>query len=91
VTLNLAYALCSLGLAFGITAFTTFSVRTESHPSLFVSSFVVSVLAIDALMWANRIPYDMATLLTGVGVVIGAAFTVGIRIARWAERRWGVS
>jgi hypothetical protein len=87
----LAYALSALGLGFGITAFTTFSVRTESQPRLFVTSFLVSVVAIDALMWANRIPLEMATLLAVVGLVIGAAFTVGIRIARWAERRWGVS
>jgi hypothetical protein len=78
-------------MGFGITAFTTFSVRTESQPRLFVASFLISVAAIDALMWANRIPLDVATLLAVVGGVLGFAFTVGIRVARWAERRWGVS
>lgn len=81
--------LAALALAFGVTAFTTVSVRSENARGLVASTFVVSFIVLVALFFWAGLPGEVTATIAGVGLMIGILCSVLLRAARHFEHRSG--
>jgi drug/metabolite transporter (DMT)-like permease len=82
----LADILCSLSMAFGMTAMTAFSSRTETDKPLMGLTFGSGVILVFCLLRFADLPEGTAVWLGIVGLLMGLVSSLGLYIARMIER-----
>ena len=83
----LADLLAAVALAFGTTAFTTFSVRSEDSPRLVGATFIWSVPVIFLIFFRVDLPPVLTMQVALGGFGIGLVSCAGLAFAHFVEQR----
>ena len=78
--------LSSVSMAFGMTAMTVFSSRTESDKPLMAGTFVSGIVLVFCLLHFADLPEGTEVWLGIVGFLMGAVSSIGLYVALPFER-----
>lgn len=79
--------LCALSMAFGMTALTVFSSRTENDKPLMAFTFVSGAILIFCLLYFSDLPAGTDVWLGIVGMLMGVVSSIGLYVAKVFEDR----
>lgn len=83
----LGQVLCALSMAFGMTALTVFSSRTENDKPLMIFTFISGAVLIFCLLYFSDLPPGTEVWLAIVGILMGVVSSLGLYIAKVFEDR----